>query len=245
MSKKKIIGIDINEVLRYRWLQFDRFYVEEFGEEGIPEVPYVYDFWKEYKWEDKEETTKYLKEDLPENISPIDYTVDEKTGEAPVDVFAFSAETKTISAREVYKKFMYEDYLFEIHGSAPMMYKGLDRDLEKMYNKFKHQFDFKIVSKENWFTIPPTLFFLSKCMPRIQKYALVSTDEEIWNEVDILITTDVELLLHVPHGKKVIKVSRPYNEKIKGKSKMEIYQIVDLLESKEFEKIIEYKKLNN
>ena len=242
---KKIIGIDINEVLRYRWLQFDRFYVEEFGEEGVPEIPYVYDFWKEYKWEDKEETTKYLNEDLPDDIRPSDYQVDEKTGEAPVDFLAFSAETKTIPARELFKQFMYQDYLFEIHGSAPMMYNGLDQDLEKFYNKFKHQFDFKIVSKENWFTIPPTLFFLSKCMPRIQKYALVSTDEEIWKEVDILITTDPELLLHVPYGKKVIKVSRPYNEKIKGKSKIEVFQILDLLENEKFDKEIKFKKLNN
>jgi hypothetical protein len=49
MSKKKIIGIDINEVLRYRWIQFDRYYVEEFGEEGVPEMAYVYDFWNTYK----------------------------------------------------------------------------------------------------------------------------------------------------------------------------------------------------
>lgn len=240
---KKVIGIDINEVLRYRWLQFDRFYVEEFGEEGVPEMPYVYDYWKEYKWEDKEETTNYLNEELPDDISPIDYKVDPETGEAPVDSIAFRKRTTVTEARDVFKKFMYEDYNFEIHGSAPMMYKGLDQDLEKFYNKFKHQFDFKIVSKENWFTIPPTLFFLSKCMPRIQKYALVATNREIWNEVDILITTDIELLLHVPYGKKVIKVSRPYNEKIKGKSKIEIFQILDLLESKEFEKLIGYKPL--
>jgi len=240
---KKVIGIDINEVLRYRWLQFDRFYVEEFGDEGIPEVPYVYDFWKEYAWKDQEEEIKMLREDLPDDISPIDYTVDEKTGEAPVDAFAFSAESKTISAREVYKRFMYEDYLFEIHGSAPLMYKGLDKDLEKFYNKFKHQFDFKIVSKENWFTIPPTLFFLSKCMPRIQKYALVSTNEEIWNEVDILITTDPELLEKIPRGKKVVKVQRPYNEKMKTNSIVEIFQILDLLENKDFDKEIKYKEL--
>jgi hypothetical protein len=244
MSKKKIIGIDINEVLRYRWIQFDRFYVEEFGDENIPEIPYVYDFWKDYKWEDKEETTNFLNEEVPEDISPLDYTVDAKTGEAPVDAFVFRPETKTIFARDIYKKFMYEDYLFEIHGSAPLMYKGLDRDLENLYDKFKHQFNFKIVSKENWFTIPPTLFFLSKCLPRIQKYDLVATNQEIWEGTDILITTDPELLVNVPKRKKVVKVLRPYNEKTKTDTKIEIFQILDLLGSKDFEKFVGYKKLN-
>jgi len=239
---KKVIGIDINEVLRYRWLQFDRFYVDEFGEAGVPEIAYVYDFWKEYEWKDKEETTNFLKEDLPEDISPLDYKIDEETGEAPVDSFAFSAETNIVEAREIYKRFMYEDFLFEIHGSAPMMYKGLDKDLENFYTKFKDQFDIKIVSKENWFSIPPTLFFLSKCMPRITNYNFVESNEEVWNGVDILITTDPELLVDVPRGKKVIKVQRPYNENLKTKTKIEIFQIVDLLGSKEFEKIIGYKK---
>lgn len=242
MTKKKTISIDINEVLRYRWIQFDRFYVEEFGEEGVPEVPYVYDFWKDYKWNDTEEKTKYLNEDLPDTIPPQAYTVDEKTGEAPVDFMAFKTEVKTLTAREVFKKFMYEDFNFEIHGTAPLMYKGLDKDLEKLFQKFQHQFNFRIVSKENWFTIPPTLFFLSKCMPRIQNYSLVPTNEEIWDVSDILITTDPELLVNVPYGKKVIKVLRPYNEKIKSDSKIEIFQILDLLDNKEFEKIIGYKK---
>lgn len=244
MRKKKTIVIDINEVLRYRWLQFDRFYVEEFGEEGVPEVPYVYDFWDEYKWEDQEETINFLNEELPDDISPVDYEIDEKTGEAPVDVFAFKPETTLLNAREVYKKFLYEDFNFEIHGTAPLMYKNLDKDLERFYLKFKDQFHIKIVSKENWFTIPPTLFFLSKLMPRITEFKFVETNEEYWKEGDVFITTDPELLINIPAGKKVVKVLRPYNEKIIGHNKVEIFQILDLLGSKDFEKLIGYKNNN-
>lgn len=240
MSKKKVIGIDINEVLRYRWIQFDRFYVEEFGEEGVPEIPYVYDFWKEYKWEEKKEITKFLNENLPDNISPLDYTVDEKTGEAPVDYIAFSSETKTLSARDVYKQFMYEDFLFEIFGSAPMMYKGLDKDLEKFYKKFSGQYEIKIVSQENWFTIPPTLFFLSKCMPRIKNYTFVDEKKEIWDHVDYLITTDPDLMVGIPRGKKAIKVLRPFNENTTLKFNVQVFQILDLLDNKEFDKLIKY-----
>ena len=239
--KRKTIVIDINEVLRYRWLQFDRFYVDEFGEEGVPEVPYVYDFWDEYKWEDQEETINFLNEELPEDISPIDYEVDEETGEAPVDVFAFKPETTLLNARDVYKKFLYEDFNFEIHGTAPLMYKGLDKDLERFYLKFKDQFNIKIVSKENWFTIPPTLFFLSKLMPRITEFIFVENNKDFWKQGDVFITTDPDLLINIPTGKKVVKVLRPYNEKILGHNKIEIFQMLDLLGSKDFEKLIGYK----
>ena len=85
MNKKIRIGIDINEVLRARWLQFDRFYVQEFGEEGVPkEQPYVYDFFKNYQWKDTVEKIKELKEpeEMPDDINPIHFQTDEKTGEA-------------------------------------------------------------------------------------------------------------------------------------------------------------------
>lgn len=231
------IGIDINETLRAKWYQFDKFYIEEFGEEGSPqEQPYVYDYFKNYKWEDKTENVNYLNEELPDDIHPQEYQVDPKTGEAPVDFLAFQKREVKFTAREVYERFMYEDYLFEIFGAASMMYKGIDQHIEKFYYKYKDIADFSIVSKENHFTIPPTLFFLSKVVCRIKKYLFAETNKEIWNNVDILITTDPELLENIPEGKKVIKVTRPYNKEIK--SELEVVQVFDLLDNVEFEKLI-------
>jgi len=212
----------------------------EFGEEGCPssDDPYKFDLRNDYVWEEGEETTKFLNEELPENISPIDYAIDEETGEAPVDSLAFKAETKMITADEKYKRFLYEDYLFEIHGAAPPMYKRLDKDLEKFFMQYKDQFEIKIVSKENWFSIPPTLFFLSKLMPRISKYIFVETNEEIWDSIDILITTDPELFDR-PAEKKVIKLSRPYNEE--NESDFSAIQLVELVDNEEFQTLIEFK----
>ena len=238
---KKIIGIDINEVLRQRSIQFDRYYADEFDGEGLPpdDDAYKFDLRNDYVWEDGEETTKFLNEELPDDISPKDYVIDEETGEAPVDAFAFRPETKFITADEKFKRFMYEDFLFEIHGSAPPMYKGLDKHLELFYRTYKDQFDIKIVSKENWFTIPPTLFFLSKLMPRITKYDFVSTNEEVWDGVDILITTDPELLDR-PAEKRVVKLNRPYNEESEGD--FDALQVFDLVESKGFQELIGYEQ---
>lgn len=239
--KKIKIGIDIDEILRAKWLKFDKCYVQEFGEESIPQdIPYVYDFFKEYPWEDTEEEIKMLNEDLPEDINPLEYQIDPETGEAPVDFLAFKKEKKKVTAKEKYNRFMFEDYLFEIFGAASPMYKNMDVDVEKFYKKYSKVADFVILSKENWLSIPPTLFFLSKIMSRFKEYRFVENNDEMWEGVDVLITTDPEILdAGTPEGKHIIKLQRPYNQKCQnGSIKKETLQINDLNENIEFEKII-------
>lgn len=244
MSKLRV-GIDIDEVLRAKWLQFDRFYTQEFGNENLPEeeLPYVYDFFKKYSWKDKIEEIKELREpeDTPDDINPIDYQVD-KNGEAPADFMIFK-KTKNIiiPAREVYNRFLYQDYLFEIHGAAPIMYKGMDLHINNFLLKYDKTVNFSVLSVENRFSIPPTLFFLSKMSSRFTNYIFVDKVIDMWKNVNIIITTDPEILtLGAPWGKKIIKLTRPYNENIKAGS-MEVLQIADLIDNSDFEKIIKYK----
>jgi hypothetical protein len=243
MSKIRV-GIDINEILRAKWLQFDRYYAQEFGEEGIPkQQPYVYDFFNNYEFKETTEVVKELKEpeDTPENINPLDYQVKEGD-EAPADFLLFKKEEKiTLSAKEIYNRFMYEDYLFEIHGAAPMMYRNMDVHVNEFYSKYSDSARFTLFSIENKFSIPPTLFFLSKISNRFKNICFVDKAIEMWNNIDVLITTDPELLkLGAPWGKKIIKLNRPYNENIKSGS-IEVLQIADLINNKSFEKIIKYK----
>ena len=238
------VGIDVNEILRARWLQFDRFYAQEFGEEGIPEEqPYVYDFFGAYSWEDTVEKIKELKEpeDMPDDINPVHYQVDEK-GEADADSFLFKPEeTIELTAKEVYNRFMYQDFLFEIHGAAPKMYPQLDLDINKFFDKYRDTADFTVMSVENRFSIPPTLFFLSKVQSRFNDYKFLDKAVDMWKHVDVLITTDPEILkLGVPWGKKLVKLRRPYNEELKSGT-LDAMQIVDLIENKDFQKIIKYK----
>jgi len=245
MSKKLKVGIDVNEVLRARWLQFDRFYVQEFGDDKTEiAVKYTYDFFNDYIWNDKVEVQKELKEpdDMPNDINPISYQVDE-SGEADADAFIFKKpEEIKLSAKEVYNRFIYEDYLFELHGAAPKMYPQLDLDVNNFLQKYEDTVDFTVISVENRFSIPPTLFFLSKISSRFRNYKFVDKSIDMWNEVDVLITTDPAILsLGTPWGKKLIKLTRPYNEKIKAGT-LEVLQVADLIENKDFEKIIKYKK---
>jgi hypothetical protein len=243
MSKKLTIGIDINEILRAKWLQFDRYYAQEFGEEGIPEQAYVYDFFGKYQWKETVEKSKDLKEpeDMPEDINPLDYQVGEN-GEALADFALFKApEEKILSPREVFNQFMYQDFVFEIHGSAPKMYPNVDLHAKDFYYKYKDTVDFVIFSRENFLTIPSTLFFLSKITSRFTKYHFFEDNGEVWENVDVFITTDPEFLALVPSTKKVIKLTRPYNEN--GYSDIKpVLQLNDLNGNEEFEKLINYIK---
>ena len=180
-------------------------------------------------------------EDTPDTINPIDYQVDDK-GNAPVDFMIFKPEKEIkLTAKEVYNRFMYEDYLFEINGAAPAMYKGMDLHVNNFLQKYENTIDFAVLSVENRFSIPPTLFFLSKISTRFKNYIFLDKATDMWKEVDILITTDPEILkLGAPWGKKLIKLKRPYNENIKAGS-LEVLQIADLIDNQDFQKIIKYK----
>ena len=245
MSKIRV-GIVIDEILRAKWLQFDRFYAQEFGDEDIPEEAqsYVYDFFKNYSWRDTIEEIKEMREpeDTPKEINPIDYQLDED-GNAPADFMIFKPTEKvSLSAKEVYNRFMYEDFLFEIHGAAPKMYHQLDLDVNNFLQKYEDTIDYTVMSVENRFTIPPTLFFLSKISSRFKKYKFVDKAIDMWNDIDVLITTDPEILnLGAPWFKKIIKLKRPYNENINVGS-LEVLQIADLINNRDFEKIIKYKR---
>lgn len=247
-KKKTRLGIDINEVLRNRWMQYDRYYVQEFGEEGVPQDknPYVYDFFKEYKWQDTTEVNKVITEHTLDelekmNLKPEFYQVDEVTGKAPVDDFAFRKEEINLTAKEMYDRFMYEDFNFEIFGNSTQMYRNMDVDFDMFYQAIKDNFDVIILSKECRASIPPTLYFLSNMMSRVKKYVFAETNEEVWDNVDVLITSDPELLTNVPLNKYVIKVDRPYNHDIP--SQFTIIHLIELLKKNETGLILDKKLL--
>lgn len=243
--KKIKVGIDINEIFRARWIQFDRFYAQEFGEDNIPEQQYVFDYFNDYVWNDTKEEVKELKEpdEMPDSINPLDYAVDDN-GDAPADVFLFKkSKSINLTAKEVYNRFMYEDFLFEIFGSAPLMYKNLDVDVNKFYFKYKDHIEFVIFSVENEFSISPTLFFLSKMSCKFTNIKFVKKNTDIWKDVDVLITTDPDLLTSKkPQRKKLIKIIRPYNKTIRNNNiNIEKIQLNELRDDKKFEKIIRFK----
>lgn len=229
MKRKKIIGIELDEIIRNKALNFDRYYYAEFGEDGIPEGnPYVYDFFESYRWDDVENEVKYLKDDLPEDMSITEYHRSDESGKVVADDFLFTTKIEKYTKRESYNKFLYQDYPFEIFGNSPMMYKNLSIDLDKLFKKYE-KYEFVLISVENPLSIGHTLFFLSKNNIKFKNIKFLDDYNEVWKHVDIYLTSNPKLLQkNPPFFKRIIPVHRPYNnELVKGKDK--IIQIDDLL----------------
>lgn len=241
MKNKIKLGIDIDEILRAKWLQFDRYYAMEYGDEGVPDEPYCFDYFSEYTWEDSLENEKVLIEDddVLNAITPLDYTPDEN-GVVAADLVLFDTKENKITAIEKFNRFMFIDFCFEIFGTAPIMYKGLDTDFNSFHKKFEDFVEIYIISKENKQSIPPTLFFLSKMGCRVNNIKFYNNSADKINDVDILITTDPEILSIKHKGKKIIKLSRPYNMELKNFD-LEAMQLFDLYDNDEFIKMIKYK----
>lgn len=236
--KKIRVAVDIDEVLRAKWVQFDRYYAQEFGEEGIPEQPYVFDYFENYEFLPVNRVVNVLNEpeDCPD-ISAIDYVADEN-GVAPADMFLFTKEKEVLTAKEVFNRFMYEDFCFEIFGTAPLMYRGLDFHFNQFHKKFNDRIELVVVSKENVHSIPSTFSFLSKMLCRASNVKFVEESKDKWKDVDVLITSDPCILnSSKPAFKKLIKIIRPFNVDIKTKG-IEVMQLFDLVDNTEFHKMI-------
>jgi hypothetical protein len=217
--KKLKLGIDIDEVLRAKWLAFDRYYADEFGEEGIKEPFDTYELMNHYEFKETDEVAQLLDENFLEDedaakISPIQYVVDEETGVAPIDQFALIKETTKYTPEEMFNKFLYEDYMFEIHGSAPKLYMNADVDLNVFLKRYTEYFDFVFFAKTKQVAIPATLFFLSKQRIECKNISFVYNNQELFDQVDWVLTTDPTFVNEKPNDKVVVILERPYNKNV-------------------------------
>jgi len=126
-----------------------------------------------------------------------------------------SKHLKFKSDEELYE-FLYEEFPMEIFGHAQSSEYTTFNDLNDIYLDYRDKFDFLIVSDEIGKSKPASLFFLSKfgCLLEKIKFYSNLTIDGMWDEVDVLITSNPELLLNHPEGKKIIKYQTIYNENI-------------------------------
>jgi len=124
--------------------------------------------------------------------------------------FAFQNE-------EEYYSFMYEEYCMELFGHTPSTEMTTFVDLNDIYLNNRRQWDFMVLSDEIGKSKPATLFFLSKFGSELEKVFFYSniTLKSIWNEFDVLLTANPNLLLYHPKDKIVIKFETEYNKDIK------------------------------
>lgn len=109
--------------------------------------------------------------------------------------------------------FLYEEFPMEIFGHAPSTEYNTFNDLNEIYFKLRDKLDFVIISDEIGKSKPSTLFFLSKFGCQFEKVKFYSeiTKKQMWDEIDVLLTSNPSLLLEYPSDKIVIKYETEYN----------------------------------
>lgn len=112
--------------------------------------------------------------------------------------------------------FMYEEYAMELFGHAPSTEMTTFNMLNDLYHDLRDENELLIVSSEIGKSKPSSLFFLSKFGCLLEKVIFFSeiTKNSMWDQVDILLTSDPMLLLEKQVGKIVVKYNTIYNKHI-------------------------------
>ena len=130
-------------------------------------------------------------------------------------------------SKEELFNFMYEEYAMELFGHAPSTEMTTFNMLNDLYYELRDENELLIVSSEIGKSKPASLFFISKFGCLLEKVLFFSeiTKNNMWDQVDILLTADPILLLEKPVGKIVIKFNTSYNKHIESE-----YEISSLSE---------------
>lgn len=144
----------------------------------------------------------------------------------PYDTPEYSNHFK-FKTDEEYLSFMYEEFAMEIFGHSPSTEMSTFYDLNDLIIKYKDKVKFLLISKQVGKTKPATLFFVSKFGCEIEKIVFYNqlTKDDIWNEFDVLITANPELL-EEHENKTTIKFETTYN--LENDNKLVITSIKDL-----------------
>ena len=112
--------------------------------------------------------------------------------------------------------FLYTEHCMEIFGHASSTEYSTFIDLNDFYVDMRDNHDITLISDEIGKSNPATLFFLSKFGCQIEKIVFYSqfTVQTVWNEIDLLLTANPDLLLNHPTDKKIIKYNTNYNTNI-------------------------------
>jgi hypothetical protein len=134
---------------------------------------------------------------------------------SPITSLKLSDHLKFKDDDELYE-FLYTEHCMEIFGHAPSTEYNSFIDLNEFYVDFRDNHEILLISDEIGKSKPATLFFLSKFGCQIEKIKFYSsiTLNSIWDELDVLLTANPDLLLNHPENKTLIKFNTTYNQEI-------------------------------
>jgi hypothetical protein len=144
----------------------------------------------------------------------------------PVTSLTLQDHFKFQNDEELYS-FLYEEFPMEIFGHSQSTEYSSFNELNDIYVNLRDNHDLIIVSDEIGKSKPASLFFLSKFGCQLEKVKFYSnlTINSMWDEIDVLLTSNPALLLEHPDDKTIIKYQTDYNKQIDTK-----YSITELKE---------------
>ena len=216
----KKIGIEINGVLRDTITKFIQLYEKNMIEENETEnnlKTFDIDMSGNTDLVIEEENFKY---EIKNEVTSLNL----------MNHFSFRNEDELYS-------FTYEDFAMQIFGHAGSSETFTFNDLNEIYLKYRDNNELLIVSDEMGKSKPASLFFLSKFGCQLEKVKFYSntTINSMWDEVDVLLTSNPNLILEKPKDKIVVKYITNYNKNIKSD-----YEIEKL---KDFDEILQKLKI--
>ena len=213
----KKIGIEINGVLRDTISKFTELYEKHLIDSHLNESTD-----KTYEIEFSGDTDEVIELNENVEVNNFEYKV-----LSPVTSLDLGSHFSFPSKDELYS-FMYEEYTMELFGHAPSTEMLSFNILNDIYYNLRDSYDLMIVSDEIGRSKPSSLFFLSKFGCLVEKVFFYSeiTKNNMLDEVDILLTSNPDLLLNKPDNKIIIKFITDYNKNIK--SEYEISSLSDL-----------------
>jgi hypothetical protein len=198
----KRVGIEINGVLRDTIGKFKQLYEKNLIEGYQSEFTHQTYLMKSDGEPELEETPIPFKY---KQLSPV-------TSLNLREHFAFQSEDEFYS-------FSYEEFAMELFGHAQSAEYSTFHDLNDIYTNLRDEFNFLIVSDEMGKSKPASLFFLSKfgcLLEKIKFYSNITIDS-MWDEIDILVTSNPNLIEECPSDKIVIKYETDYNKDVNSK----------------------------
>ena len=150
-------------------------------------------------------------------------------------------ELLPFTSDEQYRRFVYEDYPFELYSKCPMVDKNLGRDLNEWieFDLMDENIEVVFISPmESDLTIQSSYSFLAKIGSRVREVYFPIDSSMVWDKCDVLITADPRFFLNKKENKKIIKINKEYNKEYN--TNLEYNSLLDIINDKEF-----INKLNN
>jgi hypothetical protein len=201
------IGIEINGVLRDTIEKFKQLYEHHMiGKMEFDSIDKTY----EITFSGDTEEIVELNENV--DVKWFEYKILSEVNSLELDKhFAFPSKD------ELYT-FMYEDYTMELFGHSPSTEINTFNILNDLYIELRDNYKLLIVSDEIGKSKPASLFFLAKFGCLLEQVFFYSeiTKNDMWDNVDILLTANPILITNKPDNKIVVKFKTKYNENVKS-----------------------------